>query len=324
MSIDIYEQLEVKHMSRIAVIGSYGVGMTMRVPRLPEPGETLAGGIFSRGPGGKGSNQAICASRLGAEVDLLTCVGPDAFGAEARELWEREGVRVTAVKTGTRPTMVGFILVEPGGENRIVIAPGALEELTAEDVAAFTPQIKAADLCLVSMEIPLQTALAALRIARRVGTPTLLNPAPAVPLPDEAWSLIDYLTPNRSEAHILTGAVPPAEPLALIARLRQRFAGVIILTLGAEGALIDEGGKQLHIPAVPPARVVDTTGAGDAFNAALAVALTEGQALPQAVRFAAAAGAHAVQTAEVIPALPYRDDIAVFLKGGDPYGSGPA
>ncbi len=301
-------------MARIAVVGSYGVGMTMTVPRIPAPGETLQATGFDLGAGGKGSNQAICARRLGAEVEFLTCVGPDDFGAAARALWEREGVGASYLKVGTRPTMVGFILVEPNGENRITIAPGALDELGPEEVERFRPAIEAADLCLVGLEIPLPTATAALEMARRVGTPTLLNPAPARPLSERTLALVDYLTPNRGEAQALLGWEGEEEPEALLAGLRQRCPGGVVLTLGGEGALLaPAGGDVRRVPAVVPRRVVDTTGAGDAFNAALAVALAEGQGLERAVACACAAGAHAVETLGVIDALPYRHQIPCLV-----------
>lgn len=301
-------------MSRIAVIGSYGVGMTMNIPRLPEAGETMRGGPFAAGPGGKGSNQAIGACRLGVEVDVVTCVGPDAFGQEARELWRREGVGAQSIKTGTQPTMVGFILIEPGGENRIVIAPGALEELTPADIRERAALIARADLCLVSLEISLETAIEALRVAREVGTPTLLNPAPAVTLPDDAWSLIDYLTPNAGEARLLANLDATAAPNAILARLRQRYSGVLVLTQGKDGAILAGAEGLFSFPPVRPRRVVDTTGAGDAFTAAFAVAIVEKMPLREAVRFAAAAGAFAVETAEVIPSLPRRDELEAYIK----------
>lgn len=287
--------------------------MTMNIPRLPLAGETMRGGPFLLGQGGKGSNQAIGARRLGAEVDFLTCVGPDAFGMEARDLWRREGVRAEGVKTGALSTMIGFILIEPGGENRIVIAPGALEELTPADVRAWAPSIAAADLCLVSLEIPLVTAIEALRVARQVGTPTLLNPAPASPLPDDAWSLIDYLTPNAGEAQLLAHLEAATTPGAIVAQLRQRYAGVLVLTQGKEGVILVEGDGLVHLPAVRARQVVDTTGAGDAFTAAFAVAIVEGKPLRDAAHFAAAAGAYAVEIAEVIPALPQRSELEAYL-----------
>ncbi|WP_428965633.1 ribokinase [Micromonospora fluostatini] len=301
---------------KIAVVGSYGAGLTMRVPRVPVAGETLSGGQFASGHGGKGSNQAVAAARLGAEVSFLTAVGADQFGAAARDLWAAEGVDATGVRTTEAATMVGVILVESDGENRIVIAPGALDTLTPADVEGFADRIAEADLTVVCLEIPLPVALAALRVAHERGVPTLLNPAPAVPLPDEAWQWIDVLTPNASEARVLAGLDPddPTTGDDLIDLLRTRYAGTVVLTQGAEGALVDAAGRRSRVAPVPVPRVVDTTGAGDAFTGALAVALARGDDLTEAVRYAAAAGAHAVGVAEVIPALPGPDDVAALLR----------
>lgn len=297
---------------RIAVVGSYGVGLTMRVGRLPEGGETLSDGVFSSGHGGKGSNQAVAAARLGAEVALLTAVGADAFGNAAAELWREEGVRAT-LRTTQAATMVGVILVEPSGENRIVIAPGALAELCPEDVDAFEEEIAAADILVTGFEIPVPAARRALELARRHGVRTLLNPAPAVQLDTELWDLADVLTPNQSEAAVLTGE-PVATPQACADAIRARFGGTTVVTLGGEGCLLDTPEGRTRVAPVRPVRVVDTTGAGDAFTGALAVALARGDSLPEAVRFASAAGAHAVATAEVIPSLPRPSDIAALLR----------
>jgi ribokinase len=303
---------------RIAVVGSYGVGLTMRVPRMPGAGETLSGGEFASGPGGKGSNQAIGMARLGASVSLLTAVGDDAFGASAFELWKAEGVDAAAVATvAAASTMVGVIVVEPSGENRIVIASGALDHLGAEDVARFDTAIAGADLLVVSMEIPESAVVAALLAGRRHGVRTLLNPAPARPLPESVWPLIDVLTPNRGEAGVLLGVDKTddrsEESLALA--LADRTGGAVVLTCGGDGAVVVEAGTGVgtgvatRIEPVPVASVVDTTGAGDAFTAALAVALAEGATMNAAARFAARAGAHAVTIAEVVPSLPHRGDL---------------
>lgn len=298
------------------MVGSYGVGLTMRLDRVPVAGETIAGGVFSSGHGGKGSNQAVGAARLGAEVTFLTAVGDDAMGRDALDLWSEEGVDASAVVTVPgAATMVGIILVEPSGENRIVIATGALDHLSPEHVQGFAPALTAADVAVAQMEIPLPTVLAALRLAHSTGTRTLLNPAPAQPLPDEAWETIDVMTPNRTEAAILMGLDPATaeSPDDLAAALRERGVGTVVITLGEDGALIaDEAGTR-RVPAVPARAVVDTTGAGDAFTAALSVALAEGQPTDEAVRFAAAAGAHAVSIAEVIPSLASRADIERLL-----------
>lgn len=296
---------------KVAVVGSYGVGMTMRMPRLPVGGETLLGGTFSSGHGGKGSNQAVAARRLGADVSLLTAVGDDSLGRQARQLWAAEGVDASSVLTADAATMVGMILVEPSGENRIVIATGALDELRPEHVETFRARIAEADLLVVSLEIPLDTATAALRLAREQGTPTLLNPAPAQPLPDDVWPLVDVLTPNRSEAAVLLGHDPDsAEPAeALVAELRERGTRSVVMTQGADGALVCDDQGIRPVPAVRAERVVDTTGAGDAFTGALAVELAAGRPLDDAVRFAARAGAWVVAINEVIPALPHRADL---------------
>ncbi|KAA9132388.1 ribokinase [Microbacterium caowuchunii] len=295
---------------KIAVVGSYGVGLTMRVPRMPVPGETLSGASFDEGPGGKGSNQAIGAARLGAEVSLLTAVGADAYGRTARDLWTSEGVdHSLVVEVAGAATMVGFILVEPSGENRIAIASGALDALDVAAVEGFRPAIAAADMLVVSMEIPIDAVVAALRIGAEEGTRTLLNPAPARAVPDEAWTYVDVITPNQSEAPILLG-LPDDHGLnddELAIRLATRTEGAVVLTRGGLGALIVEDGVLTQIPPVPVRDVVDTTGAGDSFTAALAVALAEGRSLPDAAGWAAHAGAHAVTIAGVIEALPTRD-----------------
>ncbi|MGC5342747.1 ribokinase [Streptomyces sp. AM 4-1-1] len=300
---------------KIAVVGSYGAGLTMRVPRSPAAGETVSGGVFDPGPGGKGSNQAIGAARLGAEVSLLTAVGDDDFGREAHALWRREGVDARHVVTTRTPTMVGFILVEPSGENRIAIAPGALDELGAAAVEPFRAEIASADVLVVSMEIPEETVVAALRAGREAGTRTLLNPAPARPLPEDVWPLIDVITPNQTEAPVLLGLGPDhgLGDEQLVRALQERTSGAAVLTRGGEGALVARAAGVTRVPPHPAASVVDTTGAGDSFTAALAVALAEGRDLDRAVGYAAVAGAHTVTLAGVIPALPTRDQLNALI-----------
>lgn len=299
---------------RIAVVGSYGVGLTMRVAGFPVAGETVSGATFSMGPGGKGSNQAIACARLGAQVDFLTAVGDDPFGAQAHQLWREEGVDAAKVRTTQAATMTGFIMVEPDGENRIIIAPGALDELSEADVERFRPELAAADLVVVSMEIPLPAVLAALRIAHAEGTRTLLNPAPAQPLPADAWEWIDVVTPNRSEIAILLGDSGGDTPSEAAKRLQQHSDTIVVLTLGGEGTILATTNGTTWVPPVPVGQVVDTTGAGDAFTGALAYALAAGQPMSVAVAFAAHAGAHAVQTAEVVPSLAYLADLPSFTE----------
>lgn len=299
-------------MARIAVVGSYGTGLSLQVPRLPKPGETVIGGRFDVQPGGKGSNQAVGAARLGARVDFLTALGNDPFARQARELWEREGVdaRWTVAVDGS--TMVGVILVEDTGQNRIAIAPGALEFLDEAAVDAFGDCIAAADICLVQLEIPAAAASRALAVAREAGTPTVFNPAPARPVDSAVLALADYLVPNQLEAATLVGRTAPADELG--AALLSTGAGHTVITLGEDGAFCLCGTRGDHVPAVEVEHVVDTTGAGDAFNAAFAVAIAEGASLVEATRCGCAAGAFAVQRWGVIPGLPVRDDIDGLLK----------
>jgi ribokinase len=272
-------------VTRIAVVGSYGVGLTFGVERAPERGETLVGTLFRTDHGGKGSNQAVGAARLGAEVAFLTAVGEDAFGDRAFELWAEEGVDAGGVVRAGLPTMTAAILVEASGDNRIVIVPGALSTLTPAHVDAFAPQIATADVLLVQLEIPVETALHALKVARVAGVRSVLNPAPAPPTPIAPAA--DYLTPNESEAFAVAGA-----------------DGTLVVTLGEQGARL----RGDQVPAFT-ARAVDTTGAGDAFCAAFAVALAQGATDADAVRWGCAAGAHMVEHDGVIPGLPTRTQL---------------
>jgi ribokinase len=184
-------------MARVAVVGSYGVGLTVELVRMPEAGETVVGRSFRLDHGGKGSNQAIGAARLGAGVDFLTAIGDDPFGHDAIALWQQEGVEARPIVTDA-PTMTAPILVEPTGENRIVVVPGALERLGPEHVDAFSDRIAAADVCVVQLEIPVWTALYALEVAAAAGVRTILNPAPAPAEPIAPHC--DYVTPNETEA----------------------------------------------------------------------------------------------------------------------------
>ena len=272
-------------MTRIAVVGSYGAGLTFGAERVPERGESVIGSLFRIDHGGKGSNQAVGAARLGAEVAFLTAVGRDTFGNSAFELWAQEGVDAGAVVRTELPTMTAAILVEASGANRIVIVPGALEALTPAHVDEFASQIAAADVLLVQLEIPLDTALHALEVARRAGVRSILNPAPAPARP--IAPVADYVTPNETEIPAVEGC-----------------EGTLIVTLGERGARL---GDEI-VPAFP-ARVVDTTGAGDAFCAAFAVALAEGASDLDAVRWGCAAGAHMVEHEGVVPGLPARAEL---------------
>jgi ribokinase len=277
-------------VARVAIVGSYGVGLTVELDRAPEAGETVIGRTFRMDHGGKGSNQAVGCARLGAEVDFLTAIGDDTFGQDAVTLWEAEGVRAEAIVTAAA-TMTAPIFVEASGENRIVVVPGALNELSRAHVDLFADRIAGADVCVVQLEIPLDTALYALEVARAAGVRTILNPAPAPPTPIAPD--VDYLTPNQTEARSVREA-----------------RGTVVLTLGEQGAAIGD----VRVPAFP-ASVVDTTGAGDAFTAAFAVALAEGLTDLEAVRWGCAGGAHAVEHPGVIPGMATRAQLEARLAG---------
>jgi ribokinase len=302
--------------AKIVVVGSYGVGMTMYLERAPLDGETVQAHDFVQGPGGKGSNQAIAASRLGAEVALCSIVGPDALGAEARRLWEHERVDATAVLTGRGPTMVGFILVERSGANRIAISPGALLELRPGDIERRRQVIADADVLLVSLEIPLDAAATALRIAQDYGTLAVLDPAPATPEAADLLALADHFTPNRTEAATIAGLDPGAAAADQLAALRRLApSAVIALTMATDGVLLADGdAPPVHVPALTPSRIVDTAGAGDAFTAAYAVALGSGRQPAEAAQLGCVAGAFAVEHREVVPGLPTREQLLTLAR----------
>jgi ribokinase len=309
----------------VTVVGGYGVGMTVRTSRVPERGETIGDAVFSAGPGGKASNQAVGVARLGVRAALVSAVGADALGAGARPFWDAEHVdHAHVVTVQDAATMVGTILVEPDGENRIIVSPGALDHLTAAHVRASSGTVASSDLVLISQEVPEEVVVEALRVAREAGVRTQLNPAPGRALPAGTEHLVDVLTPNASEARLLAGLAPTdenddadtdqREADHLLDALRAVYSGaVLVLTRGRHGAVVDDGSPRFVVPAPPGVVAVDTTGAGDAFNAALAVGLVEGRPVADAVRLAVAAGAFAVTRHEVIPGLPRPDDLRPYL-----------
>jgi ribokinase len=293
----------------VAVVGGYGTAVAFGVRKMPDAGETLLADSLEIGPGGKGSNQAIAASRLGARAALLTAVGPDAFAAAAYRLWQEEGVDASHVRVADLPTMLGVIVVERDGENRIVVGAGALSELEPGDVEGFASVIAEADVCIVSLEIRAPVAAHALTVAKRAGTLAVLNPAPPVALPEAVVREVDVIVPNRAEAEALTASPPGTAPDLLADRLRLRCSGSIVITLGADGALIDDKAARRRVPAPQVPTVVDTTGAGDAFTATLATGLASGLSLGDATGVAVTAAAYSVGTRGVVPSLPRLSDL---------------
>ncbi|HEU0223555.1 MAG TPA: ribokinase, partial [Paracoccaceae bacterium] len=260
--------------SGVAILGVYVTDLAFRAARQPRMGETLLGSAFAIGPGGKGSNQAVAAARVGAAVTFVTRVGEDAFGRMARELWQREGITARTMPTPTATGAAYIFLDERTGENAIIIYPGAAGEIGPGDIDAAAPDIGAARVFLTQLEQPIPAALRALEIARAAGVTTILNPAPAAPLPDAILPLCDYLTPNESEAAAITGlAVTGPETARRAAEaLLSRGARAALITLGEQGALLGTPRECHHVPAYRAGPVVETTGAGDAFNGAFAAA----------------------------------------------------
>lgn len=305
------------HSARIAVVGSYATGLTMQVKRLPAPGETVLGSGYRVDYGGKGSNQAVACARLGAEVCFISRIGEDQFGEMALQLYREERIDVNFVRrTAASPTGVGFILVEAGtGNNCIALDPGANELLSAADVADCAEGIKGAAVVLTQLEIPVAAAEAALQLGREHRALTVLNPAPVRELPDSVLEKVDVLTPNRSEANVLTGreANAEVEPEKLARELIQRGAKTVVMTLGERGALIVTASSSKSVPAIE-VNAVDSTGAGDSFNAGLATALAFGEKIERAAEFAVVTGGLAVTKHGVIPSLPGRSEVRSFLQ----------
>jgi ribokinase len=301
--------------ARVVVIGSSNTDMVVKAARIPQPGETVLGGEFVMVPGGKGANQAVAAARLGAEVTLVARLGDDLFAEASLRNFREAGIRTEAViHDPATASGVALILVDESGENAIAVAPGANAQLTPADVDRAEAAIRAADVVVLQLEVPLPTVLHALRLAKRHGRTVILNPAPAAPVPDEALALADFLTPNETEAEMLLGggAAGLGGIAATAAALRAKGAGTVIVTLGREGAFVVGPNGSFHV-AGRHVEAVDTTAAGDAFTGALACALGEGQKLAAALAFATAAAALSVTRIGAQSSLPDRAEVEAFL-----------
>lgn len=300
-------------MKRIVVIGSYNTGLTMFVDRLPSLGETILATDYHEGPGGKGSNQAIAAKRLGGLVEFVGCVGKDRYGEAALDLWRSEGLGTGYVKRVNLHTGVGFVIVDRNGGNIITVDPGANMQFTKEDVDKVEELIAGAGVLLLQLEMPIETVMHAAKVGKKNGVIVILNPAPARRLTTEQLSSIDVLTPNEAEFAMLSGERGRLRLGDEAERLIQSGVGAVIITLGEKGARVTTADEIYNVRA-PKVKVIDPTGAGDAFSGALAVALSEGTPLRQAVAFANYAGALTVTKREVIPALPRREEVEEFRK----------
>jgi len=305
-----------KNAPLILVVGSSNTDMIIRLDRIPRPGETVLGGAFSTAAGGKGANQAVGAARAGGRVTFVARVGRDMFGEQAVAGFEKDGINVRhIVCDAAEPSGVALIFVAKDGENSIAVASGANGALAPADVRKAKGAFAAAAVLVMQLETPLATVQAAAELAAQAGVPVILNPAPAQPLPATLLKRVSILTPNETEAELLTGIKVDDEASAAkaAAKLRQLGVDTVIITLGARGAFIAYAdGSQLVTGF--KVKAVDTTAAGDIFNGALAVALAEGRPLVDAVRFANAAAALSVTKLGAQPSAPLRRDIEKFLR----------
>jgi ribokinase len=300
----------------VLVIGSSNTDLIIKVARIPKPGETIMGGKFTRGAGGKGANQAVAAARAGGEVTFIARVGRDTNGAQALNGFAAEGIHVKyVVQDKKTPSGVALIFVAKDGENSIAVASGANDKLTPADVRGAKAAFRKARIVLLQLETPMKTVEASIELA--AGAPVILNPAPAQSLAPELLKRIHLLTPNQREAELLTGIAVCNQATAVEAADRLRALGVrnVIITMGAQGALVANKTFRQWMPGFE-VNAVDATGAGDAFNGALAVALAEGSTLLEAARFASAAAAISVTRLGAQPSMPVRREIDAMLATG--------
>ena len=297
-------------MARIAIAGSLNMDLVAGALRIPAPGETILGTHFFTGCGGKGGNQAYAVAKLGAQAAMLGCVGDDDFGRTLRANLIAVNCNVEGVAEVAGPSGVALIVVAATGENSIVVAPGANLKFNLD-----AARLDGARLLLLQLEVPLLVVEKAAREARRRGVQVVLDPAPGQALPDELLRNVDILTPNETEAAILAGIEPGKLTLAsaesIASQLRARGAAIVIVKLGEQGCLLVEECGATHFPA-PAVKAMDTTAAGDVFNAALAVGLSEGLSLPEACELAVAAASLSVTRRGAQASVPSREEVAVF------------
>ena len=296
---------------KIVVLGSSNTDMVVKSPRLPKPGETILGGEFFMNPGGKGANQAVGAARAGGDVTFITRVGEDLFGKNAISGFIKEGINTDYIfSDSNKPSGVALITVDNNGENSIVVAPGANMAITSADIDKISHVIKEADILLMQLEIPVNVVEHAAKIGYDNGVKVILNPAPGIELPARMLKYLHLITPNETEAEIITGKPVTDQKTASVAASKIHYEGVnnVIITMGSKGALLCARGDCMMIPA-PSVKAVDTTAAGDIFNGALAVAISEDRTMEEAVRFASKAASISVTRLGAQASAPHRFEI---------------
>ena len=305
----------------VAILGIFVADLAFRAGRMPAVGETIAGSGFKMGPGGKGSNQAVAAARAGAPVTFLSKIGKDAFGAVALDTWRAEGIAAHVTEMADQPTGAAFIYVNDAtGENAIIVVPGAAATISAADVEAAADVIRQAAVFITQLEQPVEAARRGLEIARAAGVVTIFNPAPAEAFDDALYALCDYVTPNESEAALLTGIA--VTDLTSARKAGDAFlakgVGTALITLGEAGVLLHSRTGSIHIPAISAGPVVETAGAGDAFNGGFAAALASGADPVAAARFGCAVAGISVTRAGTAPSMPYRAEVEAQLQAIGP------
>ena len=305
--------------SKILVVGSSNTDMVIKTKHLPGLGETVIGGTFFMNPGGKGANQAVSIARLGGKIIFICKTGNDIFGQRAQQLFEEEGIDTSYVfPDNQNPSGVALITVDENAENCIAVASGANANLLPKDLSPAIETIRQADMILMQLEIPLETVEYVADIAFIAGKKVILNPAPAQPLSSSLLHNLYMITPNETEAEMISGVKITDETSAVDAARAIVGMGVrhVVITLGAKGALIytQENGESIQLILSPKVDAVDTTAAGDVFNGGLAVALSEGCSLTDAVRFACKAAAISVTREGAQSSAPYRNEIDVFFE----------
>lgn len=300
----------------VAILGIFVADLAFRARRLPGIGETIAGSGFKMGPGGKGSNQAVAAARAGAKVTFISKIGRDDFGSVALETWRKEGIVAAVAQADSEPTGAAFIYVnEMNGENAIIVVPGAAATIAPADIDATADVIGKAAVFVTQLEQPIAAARRGLEIARAAGVATIFNPAPAEPVDDAIYPLCDYVTPNETEASLLTGievrSIDDARKAGDV--FLNKGVGTALITLGENGALLHGPSGSDHIPAFRAGAVVETAGAGDAFNGGFAAALARGDTPRQAARFGCAVAGISVTRHGTAPSMPSLAEVEALL-----------
>jgi len=299
------------NLKKIIVIGSCNTDMVIKSDRLPVPGETVIGGTFMMNPGGKGANQAVAAARLGGNVTLIAKTGNDLFGKQSLELFKTEGIDTNFIFPDNKnPSGVALISVDAGGENCIVVAPGANAALKPDDISKARTEIESAELLLMQLEIPMETVEYAAEIAYNKGVKVILNPAPAQALSSKLLKCLYMITPNKNETEMLSGIkVTDWESAKKAADvISEKGVEIVVITLGSQGALIKDGEQYHKIDAIP-VEAVDTTAAGDTFCGSLCVGLSEGMSVPDSVHLACKAAAISVTRMGAQSSIPYKKEI---------------